>query len=149
RVERLQSDDRGAGADILTDIDSAHAEVARKWRPQGLFGDDGFLLGDLSFGVLQVCGISVERRLAHRPDLELLLVALLDDSARSGGGLKRFELGNIIVGAQRQKDVAGSNVVSGFEMQLLGDPGHLEREVGAVDGAKASDRLDLRLPFLY
>src|SRR5258708_14190749 len=34
-------------------------------------------------------------------------------------------------------------------MQLLDDPRHLQRQGGAVDGAQASDRLDLRLPFLH
>ena len=56
RVERLQGYDRGPGANILTNIDDTHAEVACKRRPQRLFIHDGLLLGDLSLGVLQVRG---------------------------------------------------------------------------------------------
>jgi hypothetical protein len=72
------------------------------------------------------------RRLAHRLDLELLQVALTIDFAKGGGGLKLGELCNVIIGAQRRQEIAGGDVVSRMEMQLLDDPGHLECEVGSV-----------------
>ena len=69
----------GAGAEILAEIDRANAEMTGERRAQRLLVEDGLLLRDLRLGVLQVGGIGVERRLADRLDLELLLVALVGD----------------------------------------------------------------------
>ena len=76
RIERLQRHDDGAGAEILAEIDGADAEVAGERRAQHFLVEDRLLLGDLRLGVLQVGRVGIERRLADRLDLELLLVAL-------------------------------------------------------------------------
>ena len=75
------------GAEILSEVDGADAEVPGKRRAQTLLVDDGLLLRHLRLGVLQIGGIGIERRLAHRLHLELLLVALVGDLAQIRHGL--------------------------------------------------------------
>ena len=123
--------------------------MARERGAQRLFVHHRLLLGNLRLGVLQVGGVGVERRLAHGLDLELLLVALIVDLAELRGRLERSELAHVVVGAQRDQDVAGRDIVSRHEADFLDDAGDLERQVRAVDGAQAADRLDARLPLLH
>ena len=77
RIERLQRHDRGAGGEILAEIDRANAEMPGERRAQGFLVEDRLLLGDLRLGVLQIGRIGIERRLADRLKLELLLIAVV------------------------------------------------------------------------
>ena len=130
----------------LAEIDLAQAELAGERRAQGLLVDDRLLLGDLRLGVAQVGLVVVDDRLADGLGLELLDVAVVGDLGELRRRLERLQLGDLVLGAQAQQDLAGLHLVARLEQDLLDHARHFQRQVGAAHGAQAADGVDRGLP---
>ena len=107
------------------------------------------LLRDLRPRIFEIGGVGVESGLADRLDFELFLVAMVIDLTQLGGCLKRPELADVVIGAERQQHLAGRDIVSGVELNVLHDARDLKCEISTIDRPQTSDRLDLRLPLLH
>ena len=103
----------------MSEVDGANAEMTGKGRAQQLLVDDGLLLRHLRLRVLQVGGIGVERRLADRLHLELLLVTVVSDVAQLRHRLQRMQPRDIVGGAQLEKQRAFFDIVAGIERDRI------------------------------
>jgi hypothetical protein len=115
-------------------------------RAQGLLVDDRLLLGDLGLEIAQVGLVVVDDRLADGPRLEQLDVAVVGDLGKLRRRLERLQLGDLVLAAQPQQDLAGLHLVARLEQDLLDDARHFERQVGTAHGAQAADGVDRGLP---
>ena len=77
--------------------------------------DDGLLLRHLRLRVFQIGGVGIERRLADRLHLELLLVALVGDIAQLRHRLQRLQPRDVVGGAQLEQRRALFDIVAGIE----------------------------------